>query len=135
MVLQAGKGVLKPFTYLARTGFGGKIGSGEQYITWIHEEDFVNLIQWTIANKVSGILHSASPNPVPNKEFMQGIRAALKIPLGLPNPAFLTRIGAVLIRTEPELVLSGRRVISKVLEQNQFEFKHPKIQQALEKLI
>ncbi|MEJ6980085.1 TIGR01777 family oxidoreductase [Pedobacter sp. P351] len=135
MVLQPAKGVLKPFTNLARTGFGGRIGSGEQYITWIHEEDFVNLIQWAIAKNVSGIIHSSSPYPVKNKEFMQEIRAALKMPFGLPNPAFLTRIGAVFIKTEAELVLSGRRVISTVLEKNKFNFKYPKIQQALAQLI
>lgn len=135
MVLQSDTGVLKPFTRLVKTGLGGRIGSGEQYITWVHEEDFVNLIQWSIGSNISGIIHCASPNPVKNKDFMKEIRNALKVPVGLPTPAFLTRIGAVFIKTEAELVLSGRRVISKVLEENKFYFKYPEIQQALSQLI
>ncbi|RDC64244.1 TIGR01777 family oxidoreductase [Adhaeribacter pallidiroseus] len=135
LVLQSGKGVLKPFANLAKTGFGGKIGSGEQYMTWIHEEDFVALIDWVIRNEVNGIIHAASPFPVKNKEFIREIRKALKVPIGLPNPAFLTRFGALFIGTEAELVLSGRRVVSKILAEKQFFFKFPQIQQALRQLL
>jgi uncharacterized protein (TIGR01777 family) len=135
LVLQSGKGVLKPFANLARIGFGGKIGSGEQYMTWIHEEDFVNLMDWTIRNDVTGIIHAASPFPVKNKEFMKSIRQALKVPIGFPNPAFLTRFGALFIGTEAELVLSGRRVVSKILAEKQFPFRYPQLQQALKHLL
>lgn len=136
MVLQRNKGVLKPFVNLARFGLGGKIGSGEQYITWIHETDFINLINWTIGTpEIEGIVHASSPYPVTNKEFMRQIRLACKVPFGLPNPAFLTKIGAVLIGTEAELVLSGRRVVSSILQDQQFSFSYPHIQQALTELI
>ncbi|TXK49243.1 TIGR01777 family protein [Pontibacter qinzhouensis] len=135
MVLQPGKGVLKPFANLARFGLGGKIGSGEQYMTWIHEEDFLNLVEWLINYEVSGIVHGASPFPVKNRDFMQAIRAALKVPFGLPNPAFLTRFGAVFIGTEAELVLSGRRVVSSVLAARKFKFKYLEIEQALTQLM
>ncbi|QNF33351.1 TIGR01777 family protein [Adhaeribacter swui] len=135
LVLQSGKGVLKPFANLAKTGFGGRIGSGEQYMTWIHEEDFVNLIDWVINKEVSGIIHAVSPFPVKNKEFMREIRTALKVPIGFPNPAFLTRFGALFIGTEAELVLSGRRVVSKVLAQEQFIFKFPHIGNSLKQLL
>ncbi|PSR54258.1 TIGR01777 family protein [Adhaeribacter arboris] len=135
LVLQANKGVLKPFANLAKTGFGGKIGSGDQYMTWIHEEDFVNLIHWVINNEVTGIIHAASPFPVKNKEFMRAIRQALKVPIGLPNPAFLTRFGALFIGTEAELVLSGRRVVSTILAEKQFPFKYPQLGQALKQLL
>jgi len=128
MVLQADKGVLKPFMNLAKVGFGGKIGSGEQYITWIHEQDFANLISWVIANDVSGIIHGASPHPVKNKEFMRAIRTSLGISVSIANPSFLVRIGAIFIRTEAELVLSGRRVVSRVLKDNKFPFLYPRIQ-------
>lgn len=136
MVLQRDKGVLKPFVNLVRFGLGGKIGSGNQYITWIHETDFINLISWVIGTpEINGIIHTSSPYPITNKEFMRQIREACKVPFGLPNSAFLTQIGAVFIGTEAELVLSGRRVVSSILEEQHFTFRYPYIQQALTELI
>lgn len=136
IVLQKKKGVLLPFVNLARWGLGGAIGSGQQYITWIHEQDFVNLISWLIAREdISGIVHAASPLPVQNREFMSAIQKALGIPFGLPSPAFLTKAGAYIIGTEPELVLSGRRVTSEVLKSGGFRFAYPEIQEALKQLL
>ena len=136
MVFQPGNGVLKPFTNLARLGLGGTIGDGNQYITWIHYKDFTNMIFWLIERgSIVGIVHCASPNPVPNKEFMQYLRKAVGMPIGLPNPSGLIKIGAVLIGTEAELILTGRRVISKVLKENKFTFTFPILQEALEDLI
>lgn len=135
MVFQPGEGVLKPFMNMAKFGLGGPIGSGEQYITWIHHEDFVNLIHWLIDREsINGVVHAASPAPVTNKEFMKTLRTACHMPIGLPNPSPLIKLGAMLIGTEPELVLSGRRVVSKVLEENKFKFKYPKMQDAMKEL-
>lgn len=128
VVLQNGGGVLKPFVRLARFGLGGPIGSGEQYLSWLHETDFVRLVEWVIEQEeVEGVLHACSPFPVKNRDFMRAIRKELGVPFGLPNPAWSTKIGAYLIGTESELVLSGRRVVSRVLEKEQFEFRFPKI--------
>jgi len=136
MVLQSNKGVLKPFVNLSQFGLGGKIGSGKQYITWLHEQDFINLINWVITNdEINGVLHASSPNPVTNEEFMYQIRRACNVPFGLPNPALFTKIGALFIKTEAELVLSGRRVVSRILKEKQFKFQYPHIQQALRQLI
>ena len=135
LVLQRGGGILKPFLNLARFGLGGKIGTGEQYMSWIHEEDFANIIDWVIQEKsIEGILHCASPYPVTNKEFMKSMRSAVSMPFGLPNPGFLIRLGAVFIGTEPELVLSGRRVVSKILAENNFKFKYPHLADAVHQL-
>lgn len=132
LVLQKGGGILKPFMNLARFGLGGKIGTGSQYMTWIHEEDFTNVIDWVIQDEsVQGILHCASPFPVTNKNFMEAMRLAVSIPFGFPNPAFLIRIGAIFIGTEAELVLSGRRVVSRILHEKNFKFKYPHIQDAV----
>ena len=135
LVLQKGGGILKPFMNLARFGLGGKIGTGRQYMTWIHEEDFTNIIDWVIQDtSVEGILHCASPFPVTNKNFMKAMRLAVSVPFGFPNPAFLIRIGAIFIGTEAELVLSGRRVISKILHEKNFKFKYLYIQDAVQQL-
>lgn len=136
MVLQKEGGIIKPFLNLVKFGLGGKIGSGKQYMTWIHEADFQELIKWAIdENNAEGIIHAASPNPVTNKEFMKSIRKAAGMSFGLPNPDFLIRFGAIFIGTEPELVLSGRRVISTFLLQKGFKFKYPYLHDALDQLI
>jgi uncharacterized protein (TIGR01777 family) len=135
LVLQKGGGILKPFMNLARFGLGGKIGTGSQYMSWIHEEDFTNVIDWVIQDEsVQGILHCASPFPVTNKDFMKAMRLAVSVPFGFSNPAFLIRIGAIFIGTEAELVLSGRRVISRILHEKNFKFKYPHIQDAVQQL-
>jgi uncharacterized protein (TIGR01777 family) len=135
MVLQTDGGVLKPFVNMVRFGLGGKIGSGEQYITWIHETDFLNLIQWVEEGNIAGMIHCSSPHPVKNAEFMQEIRNAVHIPFGLPNPTLLIKLGAAIIGTEAELVLSGRRVCSQVLKDKQFQFKYPLLRDALMNLL
>lgn len=135
MVLQRDGGVLKPFVRLARVGLGGPIGSGAQYVSWLHEADFVRVVEWVIENSaVQGVLHACSPFPVSNDVFMRTIRQELRMPFGLPNPAWSTKIGAWLIGTESELVLSGRRVVSHLLENEQFEFKFPEIVTAFRNL-
>ncbi len=136
MVLQKEGGIIKPFLNLVKFGLGGKIGTGKQYMTWIHETDFQELIKWAIEEKeAAGIIHAASPNPVTNNEFMTSIRKAAGVGFGLPNPAFLIRFGAIFIGTEAELVLSGRRVISTFLLQKGFKFKYPYLHEALGQLI
>jgi uncharacterized protein (TIGR01777 family) len=135
MVLQPGKGVLKPFMNMVKMGFGGGIASGKQYMTWIHERDFIDMIEWAMSNEVRGIIHCASPNPVTNKEFLNSIRTVMNFPFGFPVPSFIIKIGAVLIGTAPELVLTGRRVVSEVLIKNGYEFKYPYLKDALSNLI
>jgi uncharacterized protein (TIGR01777 family) len=136
MVLQKEGGIIRPFLNLVKSGLGGKIGSGNQYMTWIHEADFQDLVSWAILeNEAEGVIHAASPNPVTNSEFMKSIRKAAGVPFGLPNPAFLIRFGAIFIGTEAELVLSGRRVTSTFLLQKGFKFKYPYLHNALDQLI
>ncbi|GGC12671.1 NAD-dependent epimerase [Parapedobacter defluvii] len=135
MVLQHGRGVLKPFVNLARFGLGGTIGSGEQYMTWLHEVDFVRLIAWIVEHQqVQGVIHASSPYPVNNRDFMKAIRTALGVPFGFPHYEWSTKFGAWLIGTESELVLSGRRVVSNVLQEEGFVFRYPEIQEALRQL-
>ncbi|MDB5013386.1 MAG: hypothetical protein JWQ25_1588 [Daejeonella sp.] len=136
MVLQKGGGIIEPFQNLAKFGLGGKMGSGNQYMTWIHEQDFLNIIDWAINDETAqGIIHCASPNPVTNSEFMKAIRTSVRAPFGFPNPSFLIKIGAVFIGTEAELVLSGRRVVSQVLRERNFLFKYPLLHDAMKQIL
>jgi uncharacterized protein (TIGR01777 family) len=133
LVLQQGGGILKPYMNLARLWLGGKIGTGKQYMTWIHEDDFTSVMDWIIHQKsIQGILHCASPNPVTNKDFMKAMRLSVSKSFGFPTPAFLIRIGAVFIGTDADLVLSGRRVVSRILKENNFKFKYPQLTDAVQ---
>lgn len=136
LVFQKNTGLLKPFANLVKAGFGGTIGSGKQYISWIHEDDFVNVIYAALVKEdYAGVIHCASPYPVTNKDFMKALRRSLNQTLGFPNPSILVRFGAFFIGTEAALVLTGRRVVSAILEQKKFEFQYPHIENALEHLL
>ncbi len=111
---------------LARFGLGGTAGTGEQYVSWIHETDFVRAIEFLIAHEdMSGCVNLSSPHPLPNAEFMRGIREACGAPYGPRLPEGLLRFGAALMGTEAELVLKSRRVIPRRLLEAGFEFRFP----------
>jgi uncharacterized protein len=119
-------GVFDVFMGLVRKGLGGWQGNGTQYVSWIHETDFVRAIDFLIAREeLSGIVNVASPNPLPNRQFMRALREAAGVPLGLPSPGWMMEIGAVVMRTESELVLKSRRVVPGRLLAAGFEFVYP----------
>ncbi len=136
MVLGKNGGVVPVLKKLTKLGLGGKMGSGNQYISWIHEEDFLNAILHIIKNKTSeGIYNIAAPNPVKNSYLMSTMRNILKIHFGLPAYKWMLEIGAFFIRTETELVLKSRKVVSKRLTEEQFVFKYTTIENALKSLL
>jgi uncharacterized protein (TIGR01777 family) len=111
---------------LVRYGLGGRSGNGLQYVSWIHEADFVRAVRWLIeSDSVAGPVNIAAPNPVPNDEFMRTLRAAWGIRVGIPAPGWLLGIGAFLIGTETELLLKSRRVVPGILAQRGFTFEFP----------
>jgi uncharacterized protein (TIGR01777 family) len=129
----AGGGALARLRMLVRLGLGGTIGSGTQGMSWIHETDMNRLFERALTDGcMQGPYIASSPNPVSQKVFMRTLRRALGMPLGLPAPAWLVRMGArFLLRTDPELALYGRYVISRRLQEEQFEFKFPRLEEAL----
>lgn len=136
MVLGREGGVMPVMTKLVKRGLGGKMGSGEQFISWIHEEDFLNAIEWMIRNKnASGPYNLAAPDPVTNKQFMTLMRKFLSMPFGLPSPGWLLEIGAFFLRTETELVLKSRKVIPRRLMDEGFKFNFAKTEKALKDLL
>jgi hypothetical protein len=119
-------GIFDVLLGLVRRGLGGGQGSGRQFVSWIHEADFVRAIDLLIAREeFSGIVNLASPNPLPNCEFMRALREAWGIRFGLPSPSWLIEIGTFLMRTESELVLKSRRVVPGRLLNSGFEFLFP----------
>ncbi len=136
-VLGKSGGPLKTLARLARFGLGGTVGSGMQGMSWLHELDMNRLFERGIFDEsMQGAYVATSPNPVSNAEFMRELRHAVGMPLGLPAPAPLVRIGARLIlRTDPELALYGRYVVSRRLRDENFEFKFPELKNALRNLL
>jgi uncharacterized protein (TIGR01777 family) len=110
---------------LVRWGLGGQHGDGRQFVSWIHDRDFVQAIYWLIEHDLSGPVNLAAPNPLPNVEFMHHLQNAWGIRIGLPAPEWMLEVGMFLMRSESELVLKSRRVIPSRLLASGFEFKFP----------
>lgn len=121
---------------LARFGLGGPNGSGHQFVSWVHDADFIRAVEWLIAHdEMEGVVNIAAPHPLPNREFMRALRAACGQPLGLPAPARLIECAAVFLRTESELVLKSRNVIPTRLSDAGFTFRFPTWPEAARDLV
>ncbi len=111
---------------LVRLGLGGKNGSGRQYVSWIHETDFVRAVYWLIESEsLCEAVNLAAPNPLPNAAFMRDLRRAWGMPIGLPSTEWMLEVGAFFLRTETELILKSRRVVPALLVEKGFEFQFP----------
>lgn len=119
-------GIFDTILGLVQVGLGGRQGSGRQYVSWVHEADFIEAVNWLIARpEFDGHLNIASPSPLPNDQFMRELRQAWGIPIGLPATAWMLEIGAVFLRTETELILKSRRVVPGKLADAGFTFRYP----------
>lgn len=117
LVLDAGRGgIFDVLLGLTRAGLGGTIGDGAQYVSWLHERDFVGMLDFLVAHEeLGGAVILASPNPLPQREFMAALRAAWGTRVGLPATRWMTSVGAFLLRTETELTFKSRRVVPQRL--------------------
>jgi uncharacterized protein (TIGR01777 family) len=132
IVLGNGGGALVPLRRLVQFGLGGKQGNGRQMFSWIHIEDLYRVILFCLEEEaLSGVLNCSAPSPVSNAGFMRELRRQLRVPFGLPSPAFLLTIGAFFIRTETELILKSRWVIPDRLSSSGFSFRFPDLHSAL----
>jgi uncharacterized protein (TIGR01777 family) len=119
-------GVFDTLLGLVRHGLGGTEGDGRQYISWVHDTDFVRAVQWLIGrDDLSGPVNIAAPSPLPNAAFLHALRQAWGIKIGLPAPAWLLEIATRVMGTETELVLKSRRVGPGRLLDSGFTFTHP----------
>lgn len=127
MTMTIDKGsVFDVFQGLAKKGLGGRIGSGKQYVSWIHEKDFCRAVKFLIQrDDLSGAVNLASPNPLPQADFSLQLRNAVGAKVGLPLSTWLLEIGCALLKTESELVLKSRRVIPTRLIESGFKFEFP----------
>jgi len=136
VVLGKEGGALKPLVLLSRLWLGGKQGDGNQKVSWIHLEDYFQILLFLIERtNIQGVLNCSSPNPVDNKNFMHAIRISLRIPVGIAAPGFAVSLGAMLVGIEPQLILNSSYVIPKRLLDFGFKFHFPDIQLALDDLL
>ena len=119
-------GIFDTLLALVRRGLGGTSGDGRQYVSWIHEADFIRAVYFLIErDDTDGAVNLASPNPVTNRDFMAGLRRAWGAKIGLPAAQWMLDIGAIFLRTETELILKSRRVFPGRLLREGFSFTYP----------
>ena len=117
-------GIFDTLLALVRFGLGGKNGSGRQYISWIHDADFLQAVRFLIVHaEIEGPVNLAAPHPLPNAEFLRALREAWGTPIGLPATVWMLEIGTFLLRTETELILKSRRVVPGRLQAAGFSFQ------------
>lgn len=119
---------------LARWGLGGRVGPGTQWISWIHIDDWLAIVRQLLAPGTPGlfgILHATGPRPARNAELMAALRRSVRRPAAPPTPTALVRLGAMVLRTDPALALTGRRAVPARLLESGFEFRHPDLDEAL----
>jgi NAD dependent epimerase/dehydratase family enzyme len=133
----AGCGAMAKLVPLARWGLGGRVGSGCQGMSWIHEQDMNRLFLRALTDPaMSGVYVASTPQPVPQVDFMRQLRRAVGMPLGFPAMEWMVRLGARwLLRTDPELALYGRFVVSRRLMEERFEFVYPELPAALTEIL
>jgi len=135
MSVEAG-GVFEVLLRLVRNGLGGTWGSGRQYMSWIHEEDFLRAVECLIGQEeIEGTVNLAAPSPLPNKQFLSHLRKAWGTSIGLPSTEWMLELGAFFLRTETELLLKSRRVIPGVLLNHGFKFCFPQWPEAASDLV
>jgi len=136
IVMGAADGAFPRLLNLVKSGFGGMQGNGEQYVSWVHEQDTARCTEWLFDHpEMDGAINCTAPTPIKNNLFMSYIRQACRMPFGLPDPEWLLKIGAVVIGTETELILKSRWVLPKRLTDAGFVFKFPEAKAAIENIL
>src|ERR1700683_1630793 len=129
-------GIFDKLLRLVRFGLGGTSASGMQFVSWIHDADFLGSIDFLIArDEIDGVVNIASPNPLRNREFMKALREAWGSSIGLPATSWMLELGTFFLRTETELVLKSRRVIPRRLVEGGFQFQFPEWGGAAQNLV
>ncbi len=129
-------GIFDVLLRIVRWGLGGNAHHGRQYVSWIHDHDFVKAIHWIVGHPdIAGVVNVTSPTPVPYSEFMGALRRAWGMPIGLPATTWMLEIGAWLAGTETELVLKSRRVVPRRLVDSGYQYEHPMWSEAATDLV
>ena len=130
LALDKSGGALPKLALPFRLFAGGRVGSGDQYWSWIHRDDWTRMVRWAIDTPaIKGPINLTAPAPVTNREFTQALARALHRPALAPAPAFALRI--LLGEMADAMILSGQRVLPEKATMNGFEFRYPDLDSAL----
>lgn len=129
VVLGPGGGALKKMLLPFKLGLGGPQGNGQQWMSWIHLDDLVNLYIYAAESQVEGVLNGTAPNPVRNREFAHTLAEVLNRPSFLSTPEFLLN---AMFGEMSNVLLFSQRVIPENTEKQGFRFKYPELKQALQ---
>ncbi|MFE7718705.1 DUF1731 domain-containing protein [Nocardia rhizosphaerihabitans] len=140
IVLDPDAPALKRLAQLTKAGLGGRVGPGDQWFSWIHIEDWLAIVRTTLGldpdlTLPDGILVAATEFPVRNTELMATLRRLLHRPPSPPTPTAMLKVGAVALRTDAALGLTGRHATSEVLHKAGFTFRYPTVDEALNDLL
>ena len=129
-------GVFEVLLRLARLGLGGPVAGGRQYVSWIHDVDFVRAVTFLMErDDISGPVNLAAPEPLPQRAFMRALRQAWGVPVGLPATRWMAELGAFALRSDTELLLKSRRVTPGRLRDAGFAFECEQWPQAADDLV
>ncbi|MEC4750251.1 TIGR01777 family oxidoreductase [Methylomicrobium sp. Wu6] len=129
LVIAEGGGLLQRMLLPFRLGFGGRLGNGRQWMSWIHRQDWINIVLTMIADEsMQGAYNATAPNPVTNQEFTCTLARHLHRPALFPAPAFALKL---LLGEMSELVLGSQRVLPTRLLKHGFKFQYPDLDGAL----
>ena len=132
IVLAKVGGALQKMAQPIKMGIGSSFGSGQQFQSWIHIQDLVNVFYFAITHKLEGIYNAVSPYPVTNKQLTKAIAKQLTKPLFMPNiPKFVMKL---LLGEMHEILFSSQNVSSRKLLDNGFQFKYASLDKALQNL-
>lgn len=135
IVLGKNGGVYPVLKQLARLGIGGKMGIGNQFISWIHSDDFCKAIFFLFEKEQSSAIYNlGTPNPIRNKDFQKELRLSLGVSYFINQTNWMLKLGAILIGTETELILKSRYIFPQNLMNESFTFQFPTIELCLEHL-
>ena len=133
LVLDRDRGALPRMALPFKLFAGGPLGSGQQYWSWIHHEDWTRLARWAMETAdVQGPLNVTAPSPVTNRAFMRALGSALRRPAIAPAPAFALRL--LLGEIADAMILSGQRVLPDKAERGGFVFRYPDLDSALRQI-
>ena len=131
VVIDEGGGALAKMLLPFKLGVGGRIGSGEQWMSWIDREDVIRFIEWAIDQKSArGVYNVTAPEPVRNRDFVNALGRALHRPTMMPVPGFMLHL--LFGQMADETILGGQRVIPERAMSEGFTFAHREIGGSLE---
>ena len=128
LVFGPGGGALAPMALPFRFYAGGPVGTGSQYVPWIHRDDWLAMVRWALLNDIRGPLNVAAPNPVTNADFARTLGKVLRRPSVLPAPAFAVKL---VLGEMADAILTGQRVVPDKASARGFDFSYPSLEPAL----